>query len=31
MAEGGGTYFENPAYDDNPGDDDEQEINRDAQ
>ena len=28
MAEGGGTYFENPAYHDNAGDDDEQEINR---
>ena len=30
MAEGGGTYFENPAYGDNAGDDDDQEINRDG-
>ena len=31
MAEGEGPYFfENPAYDDNPGDDDDQEINRDG-
>ena len=31
MAEGEGPYFfENPTYDDNPGDDDDQEINRDG-
>ena len=30
MAEGEGPYFVNPAYDDNAGDDDEQEINRDG-
>ena len=31
MAEGEAPYFfENPAYDDNPGDDDDQEINRDG-
>ena len=30
MAEGEGSFFENPGYDDNPGDDDDQEINRDG-